>query len=292
MRKFTTGQRIKEIMKTQGLRQVDILDKTLPYQKSLGIKMSKSHLSNYVNNRSSPDNDKLRLLSSALGVNEPWLMGYEVDNTSNVATEISGNDSNETNLLKTYRELTQLRKENVNNFINNQLAEQKNNSQSTNKKEKPVRESVELAPNNILILDKKNGTTIYPDVIGAAAGVGTCHYADSDLDEIMIPTSEVCHHTDAIPMYVHGDSMEPKYFDGDIIWVDTNDKSVNTYQIGVFDTTHGRVVKLKGVDELISINPKYPSIELNEHLEFSTCGKVVDVIRREQLETWQNARWE
>jgi len=288
MRKFTTGQRLKELMKTQCIRQVDILEKTIPYQKSLGIKISKSHLSNYVNDRSSPDNDKLRLLSSSLGVTEPWLMGYEVDNTVNVVTK---HDSSEANLLKAYRKLSQSRKEKVEAFIADQLVAQ-NNNLATNKKEKPNRENIELASRNILIFEKKNGTTIYPDVIGAAAGVGTSHYADSDIDEIMIPTSEVCSHPDAIPMFVHGDSMEPKYFDGDIIWVDTNDKSVNTYQIGVFDTNHGRVVKLKGVDELISINPKYPSIELNAHMEFSTCGKVVDVTRREQIETWQSARWE
>jgi len=288
MRRFTTGQRLKELMKSQGIRQVDILDKTRPYQKSLGINMSKSHLSNYVNDRSSPDNNKLRLLSSALGVNEPWLMGYEVDNTDKVATEP---DSNETRLIEAYRKLSQSRKENVDTFIGDQLSEQNNNIQSTNKKEKPARENAELASSDVLIFEKRNGTTIYPNVIGAAAGVGTCHYADLDFDEIMIPTSEAYEQTNIIPMYVRGDSMEPKYFDGDIIWVDTHEKSINAYQIGVFDTTHGRVVKLKGVDKLISINPRYTSIELDEYMEFSTYGKVVDVIRRDQLETWQSASW-
>jgi len=128
-------------------------------------------------------------------------------------------------------------------------------------------------------------------VIGAAAGVGTSHYADLDLDEITIPTSEVYEHTYVMPMYVRGDSMEPKYFDGDIIWVDTHDKSIDTYQIGVFDTIAGRAVKQMGVGKLISINPRYPDIELHEHMDFSTYGKVIDVIRREELEAWQLAKW-
>jgi len=288
MRKFTTGQRLKEIMKSQNLRQVDILNKTLPYQKSLNIKMSKSHLSNYVNDRSSPDNDKLRLLSNALNVSEPWLMGYDVDDSDKVVTKP---ERSETSLLQAYRKLTQPRKKKVHTFVHNQLSEQNNIFKSTNKKEKPAQKDIEQASKNVLVFEKKNGTTIYPNIIGAAAGVGTSHYADLDLDEIMIPTSEAFEHTFVIPMYVRGDSMEPKYYDGDIIWVDTNDKSINTYQIGVFDTIDGRAVKLMGVDKLISINPAYPDIELNEYIEFSTYGKVVDVIRREQLEIWQKAKW-
>ena len=288
MRKFTTGQRLKELMKKQGLRQVDILNKTLPYQKSLGTIISKSHLSNYVNDRSSPDNDKMRLLASALDVSEPWLMGYDVDDVDKAVTK---SNSSETSLLQSYRKLTQPRKEKIQTFVYAQLTEQNDIFKSDNKQEKPVRKNIEQAPKNVMVFEKKNGTIIYPNVIGAAAGVGTSHYADLDLDEIMIPSSEAYEHTYVIPMYVRGDSMEPKYFDGDIIWVDTRNKSIDIYQIGVFDTIDGRAVKQMGVDKLISINPKYPDIELHEYMEFSTYGKVVDVIRREQLEVWQNARW-
>lgn len=128
-------------------------------------------------------------------------------------------------------------------------------------------------------------------MIGAAAGVGTSHHADLDLDEIMIPSHEAYVHTYVVPMYVRGDSMEPKYFDGDVIWIDTQDRSIGRFQIGVFDTEDGRVVKQMGVDELISINRKYPNIKLSEYMDFSTFGKVIDVIRREQLAEWQNAKW-
>ena len=289
MRKYTTGQRLKEIMKSQTLRQVDILRKTLPYQKSLGIFMSKSHLSNYVNDRSSPDNDKMRLLASALSVSEPWLMGYDVDDNDKVGTISDGSESN---LIQAYRKLTQPRKEKVHTFVHDQLTEQNNIFKSDHKieKEKPIRKNVEQAPKNILVFEKKDGTIIHPNVIGAAAGVGTSHYADLDLDEIMIPKSEVYEHSYVIPMYVRGDSMEPKFFDGDIIWVNTHDKSIDINQIGVFDTINGRAVKKMGIDKLISINPKYPDIELHEYMEFSTYGKVIDVIRREQLEEWQNAK--
>lgn len=281
MRKFTTGQRLKELMNIQGLRQVDILNKTLPYQKSLGIIMSKSHLSNYVNDRSSPDNDKMRLLAKSLNVSEPWLMGYDVDEFEE---SIQRSEGSEKSLVQAYRKLTQPRKEKVHGFVSALLTEQNNIFKSDNYKKKP-------ALKNVLVFEKKNGTVIYPNVIGAAAGVGTSHYADLDLDEIMIPTSEVYEQISIIPMYVHGDSMEPIYFDGDIIWIDTHDKSIDLHQIGVFDTIDGRVVKKMGVDELISINSKYPHIKLNEYMDFSTYGKVIDVIRCEQLESWKKAKW-
>jgi len=287
MRKFTTGQRLKELMKLQGLRQTDILSKTLPYQESLGITMSKSHLSNYVNDRSSPDNGKMRLLATALGVSEPWLMGYEMEANA----ETIGEDGSEASLLQAYRKLTQPRKESIYTFVYDQLAEQNNIFKSANRKKDPVYKNREQIADNVLVFEKKDGTVIYPNVIGAAAGVGTSHYADLDLDEIMIPSNEAYDHAYVVPMYVRGDSMEPKYFDGDIIWVDTRNKSIDRHQIGVFDTIDGRVVKKMGIDKLISINPKYPDIALNEYMEFSTYGKVIDVIRHEQLAEWQNARW-
>jgi len=294
MKKITTGQRIKEVMATQKLRQVDILRKTEAFEDEVGTKISKSHLSNYIADRSKPDASKRRLLSLALGVSEPWLMGYEVNKT----TRAKKPDDSESTLLETYRKLTQPRKEKANEFISSLLTEQQNAFNSSNWKKEvkeailgTTEEKIAKKPKNVLVFEKKDGTTIYPEVIGAAAGAGTSHYADPDFDAIMIPTDETYVDSYIMPMYVRGDSMEPKYFDGDVIWIDINDKSIAVNQIGVFDTIDGRVVKKMGVDELVSINRNYPDIELNEYMEFSTFGKVIDVIRREQLAEWQNARW-
>lgn len=78
MKKENSQIRLKKIMNDRGLRQVDILEKSKPFQEKLGIKMSKTHLSNYINGKSNPDQQKLILLSQTLGVTEPWLMGYDV----------------------------------------------------------------------------------------------------------------------------------------------------------------------------------------------------------------------
>ena len=85
--KVTTSQRLNQIMNEKDMRQVDILSASLPYQKQLGIKMGKSALSQYVSGKSVPDQNKLVLLGKTLGVNETWLMGYDVDREPNSNTQ-------------------------------------------------------------------------------------------------------------------------------------------------------------------------------------------------------------
>ena len=45
--KQTTQQRLNQLMSERNLKQVDILNMSLPLQKETGIKMSKSHLSSH-----------------------------------------------------------------------------------------------------------------------------------------------------------------------------------------------------------------------------------------------------
>lgn len=77
MQRSSTSQRLKQIMLERNLRQVDILEKSKPYQRELGVKMGRSALSQYVTGKSKPDDKKLTLLSQTLDVSETWLMGYD-----------------------------------------------------------------------------------------------------------------------------------------------------------------------------------------------------------------------
>lgn len=83
MKKSTTSERLKYLMKTRNLKQSDILEKI----NERGDYVSKSALSQYVNGQSLPDQSKLTILSQALGVSEVWLMGYgdtEAQNIKNI----------------------------------------------------------------------------------------------------------------------------------------------------------------------------------------------------------------
>lgn len=78
MRQYTTADRLKQIMSEKNLKQVDIIEKSKPFQTQLGVKLGKSALSQYVNGIQSPDQHKLSLLAMTLDVSEAWLMGYDV----------------------------------------------------------------------------------------------------------------------------------------------------------------------------------------------------------------------
>ena len=78
MKRFTTSQRLRQIMEERNLKQVDILNKVLPYCAKFDVKMNKSDISQYVSGKVEPSQDKLVMLGMALGVTEAWLMGFDV----------------------------------------------------------------------------------------------------------------------------------------------------------------------------------------------------------------------
>lgn len=80
MNKKKTSERLKQIMAEKGLKQIDILNKCKPLCKKWGIKEFGSNtLSQYVTGKVEPSQKALSVLAEALGVNEVWLMGYDVD---------------------------------------------------------------------------------------------------------------------------------------------------------------------------------------------------------------------
>ncbi len=62
---------------------------------------------------------------------------------------------------------------------------------------------------------------------------------------------------------VDGDSMEPKFHDGDYILI-RKQPAVDIGQIGIFDVDGKGYVKKYGGDRLISLNKEYPDIILTE----------------------------
>lgn len=79
--KNTTASRLRQVMSERNLKQVDVISLSKVHQKELGVKLGKSALSQYINGKSTPDQEKLVLLARTLGVSEAWLMGYDVPMT-------------------------------------------------------------------------------------------------------------------------------------------------------------------------------------------------------------------
>lgn len=75
---------------------------------------------------------------------------------------------------------------------------------------------------------------------------------------------------------IDGDSMEPKFHDGDTVYV----KSINAVDvgdIGIFMLNGEGYIKKFGGDRLISLNPNYDDILLHEYDEFRCCGRVIGI---------------
>ncbi len=77
---------------------------------------------------------------------------------------------------------------------------------------------------------------------------------------------------------VSGDSMEPRYIDGDIILVHEQ-TSVEEGELGIFicsdGTTQEGFFKRFGGDRLISLNPKYDDIPLSKYSTVICRGRVI-----------------
>lgn len=73
----TTAERLKEIMKNKGWKQVDIVNAAQPFCERYGIKLGRNDVSQYVSGKVEPNQRKLTILALALNVSEVWLMGYD-----------------------------------------------------------------------------------------------------------------------------------------------------------------------------------------------------------------------
>lgn len=85
--KNTTAARLQQVMSERNLKQVDVISLSKVHQKELGVKLGKSALSQYINGKSTPDQEKLVLLARTLGVSEAWLMGYDTNESTDVKKE-------------------------------------------------------------------------------------------------------------------------------------------------------------------------------------------------------------
>lgn len=78
MDRVSTADRLKQIMEERKLKQVDILNMSLPICAKYDVKMNKSDISQYVSGKVEPSQEKLVVLGMALNVTESWLMGFDV----------------------------------------------------------------------------------------------------------------------------------------------------------------------------------------------------------------------
>jgi len=264
MERSSTSERLKQLMSERNLRQVDILEKSKPFQKQLGVKMGRSALSQYVTGKSKPDDKKLYLLSKTLDVSEAWLMGYDVD-IKRVPDEERGTTQNEPpEILTIYNQLDEDRQANVIDYATVLLNEQISMKTST---------VLEKYKDDDYIIDYVEGLV--------AAGHGT--FQEDNLHmEVRLRADDVPEDYDTIAK-VAGDSMEPLIEDNDLLFIKVTSQ-VDVNSIGIFQVNGKNFVKkLKrdydGSWYLQSLNSGYEEIHLSENDDIRTIGEVVDIYK-------------
>ena len=114
----------------------------------------------------------------------------------------------------------------------------------------------------------------------ASAGTGV-ELSDENYEIIPVKCSELTEQAD-FAVTVSGDSMQPTYYDGDILLVENIPAQIG--DIGVFVVDGDGYVKEYGGDRLISHNEEYPDIMLKDHDYVMCSGKVIGVLEDSDIE--------
>ncbi len=110
-----------------------------------------------------------------------------------------------------------------------------------------------------------------------SAGIG--EYLDGDATEtVTVSVTESTAGAD-FALRISGNSMEPKYHDGDVLLVQ-NAEGVEVGESGIFVLDGAGYFKVYGGDCLISLNPEYGRIMLKDFESVSCIGKVLGRLRK------------
>lgn len=110
----------------------------------------------------------------------------------------------------------------------------------------------------------------------ASAGTGSWLNDDTPVEYTNVPKTEKSSTADFM-LEVSGDSMQPKFFDGDRVFV-KHSESIYEGEIGVFILNSESYIKKMGKGELISLNPAYNPIKLTEYDDIRCAGKVIGTL--------------
>lgn len=299
----TTSDRIKEGMEIRNMKQADLVERT-------GI--SKGALSSYISGRYSPKQNNIYLIAKALNVSEGWLMGFDVpmgrkadaekfgeyaehfnkshtqymlnaeekdviDSMRSLKTMqsiVSFKDSDEKVIIdKINSNLIQFNKKGlkqVDSYTNDLLKITDYCRESLNEAEIiSFRNSISSRHSN------KKKTHLYTYMHKLACAGNGFYFDDIPTDLIEAPYMAGA---DFI-IGVNGDSMEPTYYDGDMVYVEKR-QIINTGDIGIFVVNDECFIKEAGEHALISHNPNYDDISGDESIQ--CVGKVLGKVEIEK----------
>jgi hypothetical protein len=236
------GAKIKEFRLKRNLTQKELAKL---------VSVGDTTIANYEKGFRSPKKDTMFDLANAFNIS-----------IDDLFPPIQNDSSSNTPQIQTiYDELTPPRQNKVLNYAERQLKEQKNEEET---KGNEVSEAIQLYSY---------------DYYDHPASAGTGQY----LNDVQVERIELPVDIDAdfvIP--IKGDSMEPDYHDGDLVFIQTS-VDLNDGVIGVFNYNGDAYIKQLVIDEdqayLHSLNSAYKDMPITPETDFRIIGEVVDLYR-------------
>lgn len=149
-----------------------------------------------------------------------------------------------------------------------------------------VKKYGKLSERGIINLIEVSPTTDISKVIpywkeGAAAGSGIYQLNDTESVPMKLFVTSITRQADFI-IKVSGESMSPDYHDGDKVLV-SQKAVVQLGEVGIFVKNGSSYIKEMGTMELISRNPDYPNIPVNDFDNVVCLGKVIGKVTDDMI---------
>lgn len=229
------GNKIKEKRLELELTQAQLAEMT-------GIK--KNTISNYENNISSPSDENIYKLMEVLKCDANYL--FEWEEVEDVKLSL-----HEKKHIKKYRVLDNFGKQAIDGLLETEY------TRCTSAPEEGEEPTI----------------TIKHSFHKVSAGHGFDLNNEDDWEEIEVPDTPEARRAD-FSLTISGNSMEPIYFDGEIVFVKSQ-SAVDIGETGIFIVNGSGFIKKNGGDRLISLNPEYDDITFCDGDTVSCVGRVI-----------------
>lgn len=252
---MSVGSRIKELRDHKNISRNELAKK---------LNVTPGAISNYENGVSSPKEPILFKIMDVLECDANYLYQDDMDIKPSVFTTTLA----EQGFLTKYRELDHKSQGAVNILLEYEYQQFKN----LNNEKRIKLKTGTLVDFHEIQESKPKLRAVKTTLQSLSAGTGSIG-DDDQFTEINYPDEKVPDGTE-LASKINGDSMEPTYFDGDIVFYELT-CHLNEGDIGVFRKNGENFIKEYSRKGLISHNPAYKMIVpgMDDHIE--TIGKVL-----------------
>lgn len=246
----TFGRKLKQARKARGMTQREL---------ATAIGAKHNSISNWENDQNKPDPDVIELICGVLEISPNYLLASSQDDISSVERE----------MLMKYRAISKRNvpvKEIIDYILDKEYT--RCTTPAPTPFPVPLPETVEEGQSPLYnVIPFRNSEQ------PASAGTGT-YLGPEAFETIMVQENDLTKRA-SFGVPVSGVSMEPQFHDKDILIVAKCDE-LEVGEIGVFTLAGQAYVKKLGYDELISLNPEYEPIPMDESILLN--GRVIGVL--------------